>query len=98
MVEIELKYKDESIFLQCDENDILKNILEKSNKEKLPDISSLHFLYSGNIIDINFSFSQLATKIDKERKKMSILVYDSKKKNDESLFHQILFVEYVVKM
>ena len=84
MVEIELKYKDESIFLQCDENDILKNILEKSNKEKLPDISSLHFLYSGNIIDINFSFSQLATKIDKERKKMSILVYDSKKKNDES--------------
>ena len=41
MVEIEIKYKDESISLQCNENDILKNILEKSNKKILPDISSL---------------------------------------------------------
>ena len=43
MVEIEIKYKDESISLQCNENDILKNILEKSNKEIFPDISSLYF-------------------------------------------------------
>ena len=56
MVEIEIKYKDESISLHCNENDILKNILEKSNKKILPDISSLYFLYSGNIIDINSSF------------------------------------------
>ena len=84
MVEIEIKYKDESISFQCNENDILKNLLEKSNKEKLPDISSLHFLYSGNIIDINSSFSQLSTKIDKERKKMNILVYDSNQKNGDS--------------
>lgn len=86
MVEIEIKYKDDSMCLQCDENGILKNILEKSNKEILPDISSLYFVYSGNIIDINFSFSQLATKLDKERKKMSILaydVYDSEKKNNK---------------
>ena len=84
MVEIEIKYKDESISFQCNENDILKNILEKSNKEIFPDISSLYFLYSGNIIDINSSFSQLSTKIDKERKKMNILAYDSKQKNGES--------------
>ena len=83
MVEIEIKYKDELITVKCNENDILKNILEKSYKEMLPDISSLYFLYSGNIIDINFSFSQLATKIDKERKKMNILVDDSGQSNDK---------------
>ena len=83
MVEIEITYKNDSTFLQCDENEILKNILEKSNKEIWPDISSLYFLYSGNIIDINFSFSQLAKQIDKDRKKMSILAYDSEQKCDK---------------
>ena len=83
MVEIEIKYKDESISLHCNENDILKNILEKSNKKILPDISSLYFLYSGNIIEINSSFCQLAKKIDKERKKMNILVYDLEQKNEK---------------
>ena len=69
MVEIEIKYKDESISLHCNENDILKNILEKSNKKILPDISSLYFLYSGNIIDINSFFANQQRKLIRKEKR-----------------------------
>ena len=78
MATIKFIYKGEPLDMQCSEEDIMENIYEKfAKKIKLKNLSKLYFLYSGNTINSQLTLSQVINDFDRERKMMSILVFDT---------------------
>ena len=76
MCENDFVYDSYTTSIQCKENETLKDICLKYSSKSEKDINSLYFLYAGNKIDINLNFDQISNKMDKERKKMTLLVND----------------------
>ena len=70
-----------SLTIQCTENDIMKDICQKYANKIERNINSLVFLYGGNRINFESKFKEQANSIDRDNKKMSVLVY--KNENDE---------------
>ena len=93
MAQVIIEYLGEKIFIQCNENKSMKNIFQKISQKLSVDINSLFFLYSGNKIDQDLSFYQLANKGDKERKCMSIIAYQSELKDYDKNFKQLICSE-----
>ena len=77
MKEIIFIYEAKEIIIQCKEDELFKDIIEKF-KAKIG-INSLHFsfLYGGNLIDSSKKINQIVNKEDKENNKMKILVISS---------------------
>ena len=77
MKEIIFLYETKEIIIQCKEDELFKDIIEKF-KAKIG-INSLHFsfLYGGNLIDSSKKINQIVNKEDKENNKMKILVISS---------------------
>ena len=76
MAEIEFNYKGNKTIIQCDPNDKMKDIIKKFCTKIENDKDKMCFLYAGNRINEELTFSKQANNIDKERKIMSILVSD----------------------
>jgi len=87
MAQVEFKYKGISTIIKCKENEIMKNIIEKFiQKAGIDEKNNIYFLYGGEA-DIktkeNLTFSEVANSVDKNQKKMTILVNDSNSKGKE---------------
>ena len=52
----------------------MKDIINKFITKSKIDISKTHFLYGGNQINFELTFSEQGTQIDKDRNQMNILV------------------------
>ena len=76
MVEIEFIYNDKKTSIQCQENEILKDIIKRYSTKIMKDVDKLFFLYNGFKINEEYSFNELANNFDKVNKKMIILVND----------------------
>ena len=65
-----------SVTIQCQESDIIgdifKKYLHKIEKEEEPNEATL--IYNGVVVNISFPLSAIINSIDRERKKVSILV------------------------
>ena len=59
--------------IQCNENDIMKDICQKYANKIQRNINTLVFLYGGNELNFNLKFKDVIT--IKESKEMKILVY-----------------------
>ena len=80
MAEIEFVYNDISKVIQCNEDDKFKDLLPNFLSEMKLNPESVNFLYSGKIIENKEqTFSEIAKDSDKEKKKITILIYDIKK-------------------
>ena len=86
MAQIEFQYNGIITVIQCQEDqkmsDIFHNFTFKSNINE----NEINYSYNGKIItqsDKNLTFNQIANKIDKERKKMNILVISNKEPLDD---------------
>ena len=84
MVEIEFIYNSKKTVIQCQENEIFKEIIKKYSKKIMKNVDNLFFLYNGLKIKEEYSFKELANNMDKENRKMAILVNDieSNQNND----------------
>ena len=82
MNQVEFNYDGSKIDIQCKENDLIKSIVEGfANKALINEnkIKSLIILYGGNLLkeeEQKLTFNQIANEMDKERKKISLVVYD----------------------
>ena len=76
MAEINYTYSGMNTLIQCDKKDKLKDICEKFCKKQETDINKLIFIYSGAILNLELQYIDVINKIDKENKKMNVLVYD----------------------
>ena len=65
--------------IQCNENDIMKDICQKYVNKINRNINTLVFIYGGNQLNYNLKYKDII--IDKENKEMKVLVYSNE--NDE---------------
>ena len=74
-------FEGENILIQCSKEDKMKDICQKCANKIKKNINSLIFLYGGNQLNFQLRFKDLINFLDKEKNKMTVLVY--KNENDE---------------
>ena len=76
MVEIEFNHNHTFTIIQSNEDELMKNIIQKYILKTKLNIDLIYFLYNGNNIDKEKALKQIINTQDKIRKKMTILVTD----------------------
>ena len=76
MAEINFTYIGRETLIQCKNEDKLKDICEQFCTKQQKDIDKLIFIYSGEVLNLEFTLKDVINKTDKENKKMNVLVYD----------------------
>ena len=76
MVEAIFNYEGVDTSIQCNINDKMKDIIDKflEKIEKTEEKDNLFYLYNGNQIKKELTFSEQANEFDKNRKKINIIV------------------------
>ena len=72
-------FNGSNTLIQCLEGDNMKDICIKYSSKINIDINSIYFLYGGNKVNLDLTFEQSANSMDKNKKKMNILVYQLEK-------------------
>ncbi len=96
MIEVKFNYKGIDTTIQCNENDKMKDIINKyiiktqNNEEKYYPFC---YLYNGNRINEESTFKELANDIDNKSKKMNLLVYDKEEENNNEF---IIKSKYII--
>ena len=87
MAEIEFIFHDTITIIQCDTNEIMKDICKRYASKIQKDFKAIYFIYNGKILNKGLlnSFIQNANQLDKERKKMNLLVYETNIKKEKKL-------------
>ena len=76
MTKVEFQYKDIITTIQPSEDDTLRQICSKFVQKTQIDMNKVVFIYSGNTLNPDLTLAKTINKIDKERKKMIIMVSD----------------------
>jgi len=76
MIKVEFQHNGTNIDIQAIEEDKMRQVCTRFTQKSMIDIKNLYFMYSGNILNLDLSIEQLINKVDKERKMMSIIVFD----------------------
>ena len=84
-IEIEFNYQGQITIIQCNIEDNMDNIFQNFINKSNIDINLIYFLYSGNIIEGNTTIEKIINNMDKERKKMNILVNNKDDLNDNKM-------------
>ena len=88
MAEIEFKFNTKKEIIRCNINEKIKDICKRLAIKLDKDINKIYFIYDEKLLNENLlelSFLQIAKDIDKERKKMILLVYDKEIENKINL-------------
>ena len=88
MADAEFNYEGTVINIQCTENEIFEDILNKFSTKVGKKKEDLYFIYGGDMLKQNLTFKEHANENDKKRLKMSILVNnreDDEEDENESL-------------
>ena len=64
--------------IKCKSDDLMKDICQKYSKENSIDINNMLFLYKGNKINPNSSFSAQASTFDRLKKKLTVICVEMK--------------------
>ena len=78
MAKVEFIYNGKIISVLCSEIDKMEEICKKFafKVDKSQNINKYNFLYSGTVINFQLTFDQIINSLDRQRKIISILVYD----------------------
>ena len=76
MAKVEFKYNNTITIIQCNENSIMKDICKSFASKVSVEIDKIYFIYSSSKLNKELTFSQCANQYDKQRKKMTVLVYE----------------------
>ena len=76
MILVEFQYNGEDFKIKAQENETMEKICKEFSKKVNNDINQFNFLYSGKQIDLTKFIDEIINPLDKQRKKMDILVMD----------------------
>ena len=82
MLEVIFNYEGINTIVQSNINDKMKDIINKFLIKIDKKENNLYYLYNGNIINNELTFIEQANELDKERKKMNIIVYNKDEDNN----------------
>ena len=88
MTEVIFSYEGTNTTIQCDENDTMKDIYNKFLIKIQKEDDNLYCIYNGNKINKELTFNEQVNTLDKDRKKMNIIVIDDNKTTIEK--HEII--------
>ena len=93
MAEVIFNYEGINTIIQCEINEKMKDIIDRflikiENKEK-----NLYYLYNGTQINFELTFNEQANDIDKNRKKMNIIV--TKSEDAQNIVKEIISKEII---
>ena len=71
----------DKLAIQCKTNDKMRDICQNFSTKINKDMNSLLFLYGGNLVNFELSFNSQASKIDRDKQEMKILVYNNEQEN-----------------
>ena len=74
MAKVIFSYEGEKIKIQCNENDLMKDIINKFLKKIKKEEYELYYIYNGKKLNYELTFNEQANNLDKELKKMNIIV------------------------
>ena len=99
MFQICFIYEGNKTYLQYNENVKMKEICNRFSSEIGKELNTLIFCYNGNNLNedlLELSLGQNANNLDKERKKMDILIYDIKAIEQNIIIKpkEIIYPEY----
>ena len=78
MKEVEFIYEDKKIIIQCNENDIIKDICKRFASKLNLEMNSLFFICGGEKINLESNFINLEKTANNESNKISIIVFENK--------------------
>ena len=64
-----------NLTIQCSKSDKMRDICQRFAIKSEKNINSLIFLYSGNQLNLDLTFEELANSMDKSNNEMKVLVY-----------------------
>ena len=90
MAEVIFNYEGKPYSIQCNVNDKIKDIKSKFLLKIVKNDTNLYYLYNGSQLKDELTFNKQANDLDKNRKKMNIIVTQS---DEDKLFSTyIIFV------
>ena len=87
MSTVEFNFKGINTVIQCNKNEKMKDIFKKFSTKVGKDTGNLYFVYDADVLSEKFNdltFTQIEKKIDKERKKINLLAYESLPDNEKN--------------
>ena len=94
MNKVDFYYNDHNYFVQCNNDDKMKEIIIKFLEKSKIRRKDLYFLYNGQIINEDLTFNQCSNRLDKSRNYMNVLVIEGQSANGESNYLQK--VNYII--
>ena len=83
MAEVIFNLEGNITMIQCELNDKMKDIIDKFLIKINKKGDNLYYLYNSNRIKYDLSFIEQANELDKNRKKMNILVINNNENNND---------------
>ena len=77
MAQVEFTYNGVNTIIQCQLNDKMKDICQKFKDKENIKILNIFYTYSGKIINEELKFEEIVNRVDKQRKKMNVIVFDN---------------------
>ena len=88
MAEVIFNYEGANTSVQCEIYSKMENVIKKFLSKIEQKEDNYYYLYNGNSINKELTFNEQANEIDKNRKKMNIIVYNIKE--DETKKSEII--------
>ena len=76
MTIVEFQYKGDITTIPAEDAQKFTEICSKFTKKVNVEINTLNFIYSGKVVNLDLTLNQTINRIDKERKLMTILIFD----------------------
>ena len=83
MNKVDFTYNDDKYFVQCNNDDKMKDIIDKFLNKAGKNRRNIVFLYNGLILNEELIFSKCANSLDRSRNCMNVLVLEGQGANDE---------------
>ena len=77
MAQVDFIYEGKTLEIQCTPEESMKDIFQRFITKTQIESKNIYFLYNGNQLREDSSFNQVANELDKNQKKMKVIVNDS---------------------
>ena len=92
MYSVEFIYNEKKTEILCNEDEKLEEIIKRFCLKLELNIGNMNFFYEGKNVDMNSTFINISNSQDKNRKKISIIVYDKDSIKDEQCFQKSKYI------
>ena len=75
-------YQGSNIEIQCNEDEKMKNIINKLSNKIQNNINNIYLIYNGNIINEELTIKEIINEEDKKRDIINILISENEDEND----------------